>query len=83
MASILLKGVPHELHARLKRQAAKIGRSMNRHAVILLQESLRAPIGSRGATALPPPCKARDPRTGRAIKLTRSMIRKAIHEGRG
>lgn len=72
MASILLKEVPVSLHERLKEEAAAHRRSMNQHALVLLEQALG---GAPRPIKLPPPIK-----TGR--KWSAKEIRDAVRAGR-
>jgi plasmid stability protein len=81
MASIVLKNVPAGLHRRLKQVATRNGRSMNREALHLLEDSLSRSVGSI-SRRLPKPATLRDPRTGKPILMTHAMLMQAIREGR-
>jgi plasmid stability protein len=71
MASIVIKGLPNELHRRLADDAARSRRSMNQHVIHLLDQSLS------GRTPPPPP-----PPVKLKAKLTQTMLSRAIAEGR-
>lgn len=71
MPSIVLKDVPVEIHARLKEDAASHRRSMNQHALALLEQALSL----NSPRTLPPPIRA-----GR--RWTAKEIRAAIRAGR-
>lgn len=72
MPDILLKGVPDSLHRRLKQVAARNRRSMNRQAVVLIEEALKQVDGS---VDLPRPLRGRFP-------LTPKFVDRAKREGR-
>ena len=71
MPDILIKKVPADLHRRLKEDAAKHHRSMARHALALIEDSLEEPA----EFDLPAPIKGAKP-------LTQGIISKGIKEGR-
>ena len=72
MPDILLKGVPDALHRKLKTVAARHRRSMNREAILLIEEALRQ---ADAAADLPGPLKGRFP-------LTPEFVERAKREGR-
>ena len=70
MAALLLKSIPPEIHERLRFQAARHHRSMNREVLSILEERLEAPP----VFALPPPVKPLRPVSGETIlKIIRQM----------
>ncbi|MEK7404848.1 MAG: Arc family DNA-binding protein [Acidobacteriota bacterium] len=72
MPDILIKDVPAAVHTRLKELASRNRRSMNRQALVLLEEAL-AQAGQ--ARQLPPVFKGRVP-------LTSGLMDKAKRAGR-
>lgn len=72
MASLVIKDLPADLHARLKAQAAKHHRSMTKEAVSLLEAALD---GARRVEEPPPVYQGRFP-------LTTPIIDKAREDGR-
>jgi hypothetical protein len=72
MPDILLKGVPDSLHRKLKTVATRHRRSMNREAIVLIEEALRQADAS---VDLPGPLKGRFP-------LTPEFVERAKREGR-
>lgn len=72
MAGIVIRDLPEELHSRLKQQAARHHRSMNKEAIALLEQALCCTDSVREA---PPPYKGK-------LKLTDDFINKAKREGR-
>lgn len=71
MPALLIKDVPPELHARLKREAARNHRSMNRHALVLLEQA----INLSAAPEFPVPVKGK-------FLLTDKWLKAAKREGR-
>jgi hypothetical protein len=71
MASLLIKDIPHEVHAWLKREAEKNRRSMTQQAIVLFEERMRhfQPV------RFPPPVRTR-------TVLTAEFIDQAKREGR-
>lgn len=70
MASILIKNIPPDLHARLRRAADRDRRSLNKEVITLLEAALDArPV------ELPPPIGARVP-------LSQEWLDRTIAEGR-
>jgi hypothetical protein len=72
MPALLIKDVPPELHRKLKELASRNRRSMNRQALVLLEEALER---ESGKAELPPPLKGR-------IPLTRALANRARRAGR-
>jgi plasmid stability protein len=68
---ILIKKVPDDVHRRLKEEAARHHRSMARHALAIIQDSL----GPSAKLEFPEPAKTAKP-------LTQAIVSKAIKEGR-
>lgn len=56
MPGLLIKDFPHELHRRLKEEAARNHRSMTRQALALLEQGLSGPA-KNAADLLPKPLK--------------------------
>lgn len=72
MPALLIKDIPPALHRKLKEVAARNRRSMNRQALVLLEEAL----GREGRTVeLPPPFEGR-------IPLTRQFMNRVKRAGR-
>ena len=71
MGDILIKKVPDGLHRRLKEEAARHHRSMARHALALIEESLRR----SDELDFPPPAETHQP-------LTQELVARGIGEGR-
>lgn len=71
MSALLIKDVPPELHARLKREATRNHRSMNRHALVLLEQALNLSAPPK----LPPPAKGK-------FLLTDKWLNAAKRKGR-
>lgn len=70
MAALLIKSIPLEMHQRLRLQAEKHHRSMNREVLAILEENLEMP----SVAELPPPVKPLRPVSGEAIvKMIRDM----------
>ncbi|MCX6997810.1 MAG: Arc family DNA-binding protein [Kiritimatiellaeota bacterium] len=63
MAALLIKSVPPEIHQRLRLQAERHHRSMNREVLAILEERLATP----SVTNLPPPVKTLRPISGATI----------------
>ena len=80
MASITLKDIPADLHARLKAEAAASGRSLNREVLVLL----RTAVTLRGRTS--PRERLRAARALRArmegVRIDDAFLRRARGEGR-
>ena len=70
MAALLIKSIPPEIHERLRFQAGRHHRSMNREVLAILEERLEAlPV-----TEPPPPVKPLRPISGEAVvKIIRTM----------
>jgi len=71
MSALLIKDIPPKLHSRLKREAARNHRSMNRHVLAILEQAL----------ALEPVRELPAPARGKFI-LTDRWLNKAKREGR-
>lgn len=71
MPDILIKKVPADVHRRLKEDAAKHHRSMARHVLVLIENSLE----ESAKLDLPAPIKTAKP-------LTQTILSKGIKEGR-
>lgn len=70
MAALLIKSIPPEIHQRLRLQAERHHRSMNREVLAILEERLEI----LPAAALPPPIKPLRPISGETIvKIVRRM----------
>jgi hypothetical protein len=70
MSALLIKSIPPEIHQRLRLQAERHHRSMNREVLAILEERLEAPL----AMDLPPPIKPLRPISGESIvKIVRRM----------
>ena len=71
MPSLLIKDVPREVHAWLKREAERNRRSMTQQAIVVFEERMRRfrPV------KFPPPMQTR-------TILTAEFIDRAKHEGR-
>lgn len=80
MASITLKDIPADLHARLKAEAAASGRSLNREVLVLLRAAMewkgRTDPGERLRTA-----RALRARM-RGVAIDDAFLRRARSEGR-
>ncbi|MDT7856325.1 hypothetical protein RQM47_06710 [Rubrivirga sp. S365] len=82
MATLTLQNVPDDLHRRLKERAERNRRSIDREAVRLLEEAVRAPQPEKDeaweqATAL------RERLAARGFKpLTAEEVQEAIEQGR-
>ena len=68
MASLVIKQLPDELHAKLKQRAAENHRSMVKEAITLLEAGLNNP--SQRIGELPPPYRGKH-------KLTEKFLNKA------
>ena len=55
MASLLIKRIPPELHARLKQRAAAHRRSLNSETILLLEQVLGVPSPATGAVTAQQP----------------------------
>ena len=71
MASLVIKNLPEDIHARLKAAAVKNHRSMTMQAVIFLEEGL----GAKRLQDMTPPIKF-------PYKLTDEFLNRAKREGR-
>lgn len=71
MSTLLLKNVPEDIKKKLKEQAELNHRSVNKEAIIRLEQSLVRP----GIGPLPPPIKTR-------TRLTEAWLNKAKRWGR-
>ncbi|MDZ7685694.1 MAG: Arc family DNA-binding protein [Gammaproteobacteria bacterium] len=71
MASLVIKNLPEDLHAKLKARATQQHRSMTREAILLLETALR----EERVSEVPPPYKGRVP-------LTRELIERGRQSGR-
>jgi hypothetical protein len=71
MASLLIKDIPPEVHAWLKREAERNRRSMTQQAIVVFEERMRhfRPV------SFPPPVRTR-------TVLTAEFIDRAKREGR-
>lgn len=63
MPSVIIRELPSILHQRLKREAVRHHRSMNREIIAMLEKEL----GEARPAELPPPVKALVPVDGREI----------------
>ena len=63
MSAVVIRDLPPLLHQRLKTEAARHHRSMNRELIAILEKEL----GAAQSAALPPPVKGRMPADGRWI----------------
>ncbi len=70
MAALLIKSIPPEIHQRLRLQAERHHRSMNREVLAILEDNLDAlPVAE-----LPPPVKPLRPVSGEEIvRMIRDM----------
>ena len=76
MPGLLIKNFPEELHRRLKTRAAASRRSLQREALVMLENALRDPAG-------PPPLEEIDRlRLKPARPLTQNLIDRARAVGR-
>lgn len=67
MGTLVIKNLPDPLHARLKRQAQRNHRSLNKEAVRLIEQALASP--QVDAQTLPPPVRLKGgPLTTRSIE---------------
>jgi len=57
MSAVVVRDLPPVLHQRLKQEAVRHHRSMNREIIAILEKELRAPV----RTELPPPVKGKEP----------------------
>ena len=71
MPGLLIKDIPPELHSRLKQEAARNHRSMNRHVLAILEQALEC----EPSRQLPAPSKGKFP-------LTDRWLNRAKREGR-
>jgi hypothetical protein len=71
MPALLIKDVPPELHAKLKREAERNHRSMNRQALVLLEQAMHL----SAPPDLPPPARGK-------FLLTDKWLKAAKREGR-
>lgn len=71
MASILLKNIPEDLHRRLREQAVRHHRSLNKEVIAVLEEALTVPASQ----ALPPPVRLKR-------RLTQPVLDRARRAGR-
>jgi plasmid stability protein len=71
MPALLIKDLPPELHAKLKREAARNHRSMNRQALVMLEQAMNL----SAPPELPPPAKGK-------FLLTDKWLKTAKREGR-
>jgi len=76
MAGLLLKNVPPELHAGLKRRAARNRRSLTQEAIAILESALR------DETRRPTLEEIRRWRVRGEKPLTDAFLRRAIRQGR-
>jgi plasmid stability protein len=73
MATIVIRGLPDDLHERLKAQAKRNHRSLNKEAVALIERQLTEP---RAIPELPPPLRLK------SGHVTIKQIEAAISKGR-
>ncbi len=73
MASIIIRDLPDELHERLKAQAKRNHRSLNKEAIALIERQLTEP---RAAPELPRPLRLK------SGPVTVKQIEAAISKGR-
>lgn len=78
MASVTLKNLPPELHARLKERAAAHGRSLNGEILALLRSAVMAEVVDTDALL----ASAREARAGIKARLTDAFLDKARRRGR-
>jgi len=69
--ALLIKDLPPELHAKLKREAGRNHRSMNRQALVMLEQAMHL----SAPPELPPPAKGK-------FLLTDKWLKAAKREGR-
>jgi plasmid stability protein len=67
MATLVIKDLPEDLHRRLKEEAQKAHRSMNREAVYLLEAGLNGTRAALSARELPAPYEGKIPLTDKLI----------------
>lgn len=75
MSALLIKSIPPEIHQRLRLQAERHHRSMNREVLAILEERLEASPLSE----LPPPIKPLRPISGETVVR---IIRRMREHGR-
>jgi hypothetical protein len=63
MSAVIVRDLPPVLHQRLKQEAVRHHRSMNREIIAILEKELQAPV----RRDLPPPVKGQTPVDGRWI----------------
>ena len=73
MGTLVIKNLPEQLHDKLRRQAERNHRSLNKEAMVVLEQAL----GSRPAPKLSPPLKLRG-----GFRPTIEEILAAIEDGR-
>lgn len=73
MATLVIKNLPEQVHARLRAQAERNRRSLTQEAIHLIESGITVP---RLAPTLPPPVKVK------GGPLTTAEIEAAIDEGR-
>jgi hypothetical protein len=74
MAALLIKNMPPGIHQRLRLQAERHHRSMNREVLAILEEELEAPP----VAELPPPVKPLRPVSGdTVVRIIRQMREQA------
>lgn len=78
LVNITLKNVPEDLHDQLKKFAQKDGRSMNRTAIMLLQEQLSVPSNQNSKLLQ----RIRERRDRLPVLLDEAFIEKAKAQGR-
>ena len=84
MPTITLKNVPDDLHRRLKEQAARNHRSLNREAIRCLEEAVvRAARETEETTLLTRIRQRRDALATGGLWLTDEHLERAIEEGHG
>ncbi|MFI5180740.1 MAG: toxin-antitoxin system HicB family antitoxin [Thermoanaerobaculia bacterium] len=78
MVSLTLKNIPPDLHRKLKAQAAKHGRSLNKEAIMALREATAGqPVDVEAVIA-----RARKLRERISVRLDDETLRRFKNEGR-
>jgi antitoxin FitA len=86
MATITLKDVPEELHRRLKEQAARHRRSLNREVIFCLEVAVGGAV--TGVRSVDPEAflaevrRSRKTMEERGVWITEESLRAGIEEGR-
>ena len=82
MATLTLTNVPDDLHRRLQERAERNRRSLDREAVLLLEQAVGAPVPPPVDEALARADALRKRLAARGFRTTAEEVQAAIDEGR-